>query len=61
MLHVACWITQQLGRGIRAEQRQWEMRPEILGLAGITETAMQECMSETQEALTQLKTRLRAA
>lgn len=61
MLHVACWITQQLGRGIRAEQRQWEMRPEVLGLAGISETAMQECMSETQEALTQLKTRLRAA
>lgn len=61
MLHIACWITQHLGKGIRAEMKQWEMTPEVLGLAGLTDAALQNCIHETQEALTQLKTRLKAA
>lgn len=58
MLHVACSITQQLGKGVRAEMRQWDVTPEVLGLAGIDESTLQTCIDETNEALGQLKTRL---
>lgn len=61
MLHVACSITQQLGKGVRAEQRQWGVTPEILSMARLTETSLESCTAETTEGLVKLKTRLRAA
>jgi HD-like signal output (HDOD) protein len=60
MLHVACWITQQIGKGIQAEVRQWELSPETLAFAGLTEEQAQACAAETQEALTELKSRLKS-
>lgn len=61
LLHVACWITHNLGKGFAAETPQWELTPEILGHAGITEATVQECVEETREALVSLKERLKAA
>lgn len=61
MLHVACSITHQLGKGVRAEMRQWDVTPEVLVLAGLTAAALETCTAETKEGLAQLKTRLRAA
>lgn len=61
MLHVACTITHQLGKGVRAEMRQWNVTPEILGFAGLTESMVENCTAETKEGLAQLKTRLKAA
>jgi HD-like signal output (HDOD) protein len=61
LLHVACWITQQLGKGLRAESRQWELTPDVLTRAGLSAEAVQTCLEETQEALASLKDRLKAA
>lgn len=61
MLHVACAITQQLGKGVRAELRQWNVTPEILGFAGLNESMLENCTAETKEGLAQLKSRLKAA
>jgi HD-like signal output (HDOD) protein len=61
MLHVACWMTQQLGKGIQAETKQWDLSAEILGLSGLIESQVQSCMTETQEALNSLKTSLKSA
>jgi HD-like signal output (HDOD) protein len=61
MLHVACSITHQLGKGIRAEMRQWGVTPEILGFAGLNESALESCTAETKEGLAKLKTRLQSA
>ncbi len=59
MLHVACSIASQLGKGIKAEVRQWNVTPEILALARLNEATVETCQAETQEALTQLKSRLK--
>jgi len=61
LLHVACSMAQQLGKGIRAELRQWNVTPEILSLAGLNESTLETCVGETREGLAQLKTRLKAA
>ena len=61
LLHVACWMTHQLGKGLKAETRQWELSPEVLDRAGLSEEAVQTCLKETQEALEELKVRLKAA
>lgn len=60
LLHVACWITHQLGKGLKAEARQWELTEGVLTRAGLTEDAIQGCLKETQEALETLKDRLKA-
>ncbi|HEU5081229.1 MAG TPA: HDOD domain-containing protein [Opitutaceae bacterium] len=59
MLHVACWMTNELGKGIQAELRQWELTPETLNFAGLTAEQAQVAVAETQEALNELKNRLK--
>jgi HD-like signal output (HDOD) protein len=61
LLHVACWMTTELGRGMKAEAKQWAISDELLGIAGISNANLQECLTETQEAIAELKTRLKAA
>ncbi len=61
LLHAACWMTHQLGKGLKAEARQWELTPELLTRAGISEETVQTCLKETQEALDELKDRLKSA
>jgi len=59
MLHIACMIAQQLGKGIHAELRQWAVTPEILTLARLDEATVETVKADTLEALGQLKNRLR--
>jgi HD-like signal output (HDOD) protein len=61
LLHLACWITQELGRGIQAEAKQWSVNDAVLQLAGTTAEVVQACVPETAEALTALKQQLKAA
>jgi HD-like signal output (HDOD) protein len=59
MLHVACTIASQLGKGMHAELRQWSITPEILALARLDESTVETVKTDTHEALGQLKSRLR--
>lgn len=59
LLHIACCITQQLGKGIPAETRQWELTPEVMTLAALHPQHVETCTAETQEALSELKSRLK--
>jgi HD-like signal output (HDOD) protein len=60
-LHAACWITHQLGKGLKAEARQWELTAAVLTRAGVTDEVVQACLKQTEEALETLKHRLKAA
>jgi HD-like signal output (HDOD) protein len=60
-LHTACWITHQLGKGLKAEARQWELTEDVLTRAGMAEEAVRACLKETEEALETLKDRIKAA
>lgn len=61
LLHVACWVTHQLGKGMKVETRQWELTPELLEKAGLSEAIVETCKQETEEALGELKQSLKAA
>jgi len=59
LLHVACWMTHQMGKGFKAEAKQWSLSEDVLQRAGLTEPVVQTCIVETQEALVALKMRLK--
>ncbi len=59
LLHLACWVADQLGKGFKVEFKQWSLSAEVLQRAGLTEEAVQASVAETQEALDALKTRLK--
>ena len=60
LLHLACWVADQLGKGFKVEFKQWSLSDETLQRAGVSADAVQACIAETQEALNALKTRLKA-
>ena len=59
LLHLSCWVAQELGKGCKAEAKQWSLNDDILQRVGLTADAVQACVVETQEALAALKTRLK--
>lgn len=61
ILHLACWIANELGNGIQAEAKQWSLGEDILQRAGLTAEAVQACVPEIAEALVTLKSQLKAA
>jgi HD-like signal output (HDOD) protein len=60
LLHLACWIARELGKGFKVEDKQWDLSEDTLQRAGLTAEAVQANVSETQEALDELKTQLKA-
>jgi HD-like signal output (HDOD) protein len=58
MLHLACWIVQMLGRGMKSEAAVWELTPERLGQAGVSEEYLRESVEETSNAFNSLKEQL---
>jgi HD-like signal output (HDOD) protein len=60
-LHLACWITKELGRGFKVENKQWNLSEDILLRAGTTLEAVQACVPQTLEALDELKIQLKTA
>lgn len=59
LLHLACWVANQMGKGFKVEAKQWSLNEDILQRAGINEEAVQACVAATQEGLEALKTRLK--
>ena len=58
ILHVACWVVQMLGKGVKAEARLWELTDERLAQAGVSEEYVRECVTETGDAFNKLKQQL---
>jgi len=59
LLHLACWVAQQMGKGFKVEDKQWSLSDDVLQRAGLTEEAVRTCIVETQEALDALKKQLK--
>jgi HD-like signal output (HDOD) protein len=59
LLHLSCWVAQQMGNGLKVEIKQWSLNEDLLQRAGLTPEAVQACIVETQEALEALKKRLK--
>ncbi len=59
LLHLACWIARELGKGFAPENKQWNLGDDILGRAGLTIEMVQNCLPETQQALEDLKSQLK--
>lgn len=58
LLHLACWVATQLGKGLGAESRMWEPTPERLEAAGLSNDDLRICISDTQEGFDELNRRL---
>jgi HD-like signal output (HDOD) protein len=58
ILHLACWVVQMLGHGFKAEARIWELTPERLAQAGVSEEFVRECVMETGNAFNALRQQL---
>jgi HD-like signal output (HDOD) protein len=61
LLHLACWVAHQMGKGFKVEARQWSLSEDVLQRAGVSADAVQACVAETQEALDALKKQLKAS
>jgi HD-like signal output (HDOD) protein len=61
LLHLACWVAQQMGKGFKVEDKQWSLSEDVLRRAGLSAEAVQGCVAETQEALDTLKKQLKAS
>jgi HD-like signal output (HDOD) protein len=61
LLHLACWVAQQMGKGFKAENRQWSLNDDVLQRAGLTAEEVQACIEQTEKALATLKTQLKAS
>lgn len=54
IMHLGCWVAEQLGRGLPAEASIWEPTPTRLERAGVTDEFMHECVEQTQIAFDDL-------
>jgi len=61
LLHLACWVVQTLGHGLKAEATLWALTPERLTLAGVSEECVQDCVMETEVAFNTLRQQLGVA
>ena len=59
LLHLACWVARELGKGFKVEDKQWDLSEDVLQRAGLTAETVQASVPETQEALDELKTQLK--
>ena len=58
MLHLSCWVVQMLGHGMKSEAAFWELTPQRLGQAGVSEEYLRESVEETGNAFRSLKEQL---
>lgn len=61
LLHVSCWITEQLGKGLPIEKDAWDLTPAVLEQAGITREVAEMCAEKTQAAAEELSSVMQAA
>ncbi len=60
LLHVASWITNNLGKGLVVEKDAWDLSPEILELAGIPREVAEICVEKTNSAADELTSVMQA-
>jgi len=58
ILHLACWVVQMMGYGLKSEARLWELTPERLAFAGVSEEAIRGCVDDTTVAFNDLRQQL---
>jgi HD-like signal output (HDOD) protein len=61
LLHLACWISDSLGKSLVIEKEAWTNTPEILLQAGVSPEALEACVEKTRGSAGQLETLMRAA
>ncbi len=54
LLHLACWITSQLGKGLPGEARLWSASPAICQLIGLTPETVRDVLPDVRAELNQL-------
>lgn len=59
LLHLACWVAHQMGKGPKVEAMQWALNEDILQRAGTNEEFVQSCIAVTQEKLEAVKVRVK--
>lgn len=60
LLHIACHVTDLLGKSLPGEQACWQVGPSLLTQAGLREDAPQTCVLETRTELNRLNGLTRA-
>jgi HD-like signal output (HDOD) protein len=55
VLHLACWLTSQVGLGLPGESDAWQISPETLALANLPELAVTGYVNPLEEQFTQLR------
>jgi len=58
ILHLACWVVQAMGKGLKSEARLWDITPERLEFAGVSEESIRECVEQTEVAFNALREQL---
>lgn len=61
LLHVACWITQEIGKGLAIERHAWALSDDVLLQAGLTLKEAQAHIERTKRISESLQGMLRAA
>ncbi|MFT3869876.1 MAG: HDOD domain-containing protein [Nibricoccus sp.] len=58
IMHLGCWVAEQLGRGLPSEGAIWEPTPERLKRAGVSENFIRDCVEQTEVAFDNLRQQL---
>lgn len=58
MLHLACWVTQQTGKGLKFEENIWEPTPARLELASVSGEFVRDAVERTEVAFNNLREQL---
>lgn len=58
IVHLGCWVAEQLGKGLPAEGAIWEPTSARLDRAGVSEVFIRECVEQTQVAFDDLRQQL---
>ncbi|MFT3783746.1 MAG: HDOD domain-containing protein [Nibricoccus sp.] len=58
ILHLACWVANEMGKGLPSEASLWALTPERLARAGVNEEFVRECVQRTEIALCDLREQL---
>ena len=61
LLHVACWITDELGKGLVVEQHAWALSDDVLLQAGLSAKEAEKFVERTKRISERLQGLLKAA
>jgi HD-like signal output (HDOD) protein len=61
LLHIASWVTAELGKGLIIEQHAWALSDEVLLQAGLTHKDAEKCVERTERLASRLQGLMKAA